>query len=108
MRIMSKKFWDLVFCKTVETLISVKLWILALTSFTCFRILDLNSEIKDYIFLINESNIELSKLLVTWSSKLMDINLAMFTGVIVVVTLSREVFKHAMLKDYDIDEKPMV
>jgi len=38
----------------------------------------------------------------------MDINLAMFTGVIVVVTLSREVFKHAMLKDYDIDEKPMV
>jgi hypothetical protein len=38
----------------------------------------------------------------------MDINLAMFTGVIVVVALSREVFKHARLKDYEKDNKDLM
>ena len=111
MEITNKHYWSAVGCKLIETLISVKLWVIVLTSYFAFRLIGLYSEIKDTIISIavnpdiEMKAVEILGLLTPWSSKLLDITLAMFTGVIVVVTLSREIFKHAKIsKEYSNDE----
>ncbi len=105
MEIKTKEYWSAVGCKLIETFISVKLWILALATFFAFKMVSIYVEMKDVILHLamnphdNLSTPELLAVLTPWSSKLLDITLAMFTGVIVVITLSREVFKHAKISE---------
>ncbi len=105
MEIKTKEYWSAVGCKLIETFISVKLWILALASIFAFKMISIYVEMKDVILHLamnphdNLSTPELLSILTPWSSKLLDITLAMFTGVIVVITLSREVFKHAKISE---------
>jgi len=109
--ITSKKYWSTVACKLVETFISVKLWILALATYMTSKMLIIVIEIKDFILKIVEHPSPsvptevIVPLLTEWSSKQLDVIIAMFTGVIVVVTLSREVFKHTRIsKQYEFEK----
>ncbi len=102
MEILSKFYWSAVLTKLVETIISVKFWILCIATYLVFKLISIYIEMKDVIInTINTNNLDptLIQILVNWSSSILDISLAMFTGVIVVITLSREVFKHAKISN---------
>jgi hypothetical protein len=102
MEILSKFYWSAVLTKLVETIISVKFWILCIATYLVFKLISIYIEMKDVIInAINTNNLDptLIQILVNWSSSILDISLAMFTGVIVVITLSREVFKHAKISN---------
>ncbi len=105
MEIKTKEYWSAVGCKLIETFISVKLWILVLASIFAFKMIGIYVEMKDVILHLamnphtQISTNEILQTITPWSSKLLDITLAMFTGVIVVITLSREVFKHAKISE---------
>lgn len=112
MDIISKSYWSAIGCKLTETLISVKLWIIVFASYFAFKIFSIVNDIKQTSLKIIESpeghmaSTEVLTILTNWSSKLLDVTLAMFTGVIVVITLSREVFKHAKIsKSYCLEGK---
>jgi hypothetical protein len=95
MNIKKKEYWSAIACKLIETFISVKLWILILASFFVWQLLGVFVEIKDFVFMNPE--IKSIEHILSWSKKILDISLAMFTGVIITVLLSREVFKHARI-----------
>lgn len=108
MEILTKKYWNAVLSKLIETFISVKLWIIVLASFFAFKLIYLFIEIKDVILTfaidphLDINNNEMLSILTTWSKSLLDITFAMFASVIVVIVLSREVFKHAKIsKNYE-------
>jgi hypothetical protein len=108
LEILTKKYWNAVLSKLIETFISVKFWVIILASFFAYKLINLFIEIKDVIlqFAINPhldiNNNEMLNILTTWSKSLLDITLAMFASVIVVILLSREVFKHAKIsKNYE-------
>ena len=110
MDILTKQYWNAVLAKLIETFISVKLWIIVLASFFAYKLINLFIEIKDVIlkFAINPhldiNNNEMLSILTTWSKSLLDITFAMFASVIVVIVLSREVFKHAKIsKNYEFE-----
>jgi len=99
--ITDSKFWDSVATKLVSTLISVKFWIILLASFFSYKMLGvylvINGVVLDLAVTATNQNVEVINTLSQAMSKLLDITFAMFTSVIVVITLSREVFKHAKI-----------
>jgi len=96
-----KAYWSAVGCKLVETFISVKLWILAIAILFALKLVLLFSDIKEVILQMvlkpTPETAALVPVLCTWSEKLIDNTLAMFISVIVVVVLSREIFKDAKI-----------
>jgi hypothetical protein len=104
MEILTKAYWSAILTKLVETLISVKFWVLCIATYLVFKLINIYIEMKDVIIsLVNTNTVpetnSLIQILANWSSSVLDISLAMFTGVIVVITLSREVFKHAKISN---------
>lgn len=100
MKITSKEYWSAVTRKLIETFISVKLWIVALASYFAIKMLYIYIDMKNFIFtMVENGNADprLISTITTWSSELLDVTLAMFTGVIITVVLSREVFKHTRI-----------
>ncbi len=110
MEILTKIYWSAVLTKLVETLISVKFWILCIATYLVFKLINIYVEMKDVIISLVSTNTvpetnSLIQILANWSSSILDVSLAMFTGVIVVITLSREVFKHAKISNtYNFEE----
>jgi len=103
----SKAYWGAFFAKLFESLISVKLWIILISTFFAYRMLNICIDIKEVVIKLsqdpNTSN-ELIRIFSNWSTSILDTTLAMFTGVIVVITISREVFKHAKIDKYYMKE----
>jgi hypothetical protein len=104
MEILTKAYWSAILTKLVETLISVKFWVLCIATYLVFKLINIYIEMKDVIIsLVNTNTVpetnSLIQILANWSSSVLDVSLAMFTGVIVVITLSREVFKHAKISN---------
>jgi len=109
----TKAYWGAFLAKLFESLISVKLWIILIATFFAYRMLNICVDIKKVAIELsqdpNTSN-ELIRIFSHWSTSILDTTLAMFTGVIVVITISREAFKHAKIdkfyiKEYSEDEK---
>lgn len=99
--IRSKIFWDAVGCKLIEQFVSVKLWVITFASIFAWKILNIVIEIKDVtLYLVNNnlSTETIISLLTQWSGKLLDVTLTFFTAVIVIILLSREVFKHKVIE----------
>lgn len=77
MNFASKAFWDKILCKVVETLTSVKVWVILLTIGFCFW--------------LSGHIIEAE----AWSS--LSVVATIFTGVIAAIVMMREGFKMSMM-----------
>lgn len=106
MRFFTKDFWDLVLVKMVELMVSVKIWVLFWVSFLVYKIHGVGNDINDFI-LVNIHSLDANKItiLAGLEKNIYDISTAMLTGVIVVIVLSRQVFKHKKLDNNGSSEK---
>lgn len=98
----SPVFWNAIACKLVEQLISVKMWVMVFAAILVWRLFSIVQEIKQITFRLLEGGLAvtaegMAEILTAWFGKILDITLAFFTAVIVVILLSREVFKHAKI-----------
>lgn len=98
MRFFSKKFWDAVFCKLTETIISVKIWILILMVYFVNRLYGVADELRNFM-MVSITEIQKMQVLVSLQGKLYDIATSLMISGIVVIVLSRVTFQHAKLKN---------
>lgn len=95
----SGKFWDAVFCKLVETLISVKIWILCMMVFFVNRLYCVNDELRAFMLTPVATEIQKWQILTNLQGKLYDIGTTLILSGVVVIVLSRVTFQHAKLKN---------
>lgn len=98
MRIRSEEFWDAVICKLVETVISVKIWILVAIFYFVGRLYTVSDELR--IFMTNTA-LETQKMQIIsgLQGKIYDIATALIISGVVVIVLSRVTFQHARLQN---------
>lgn len=98
MRIKSKEFWDAVFCKLVETTISVKIWILVIIFYFVTRLYSVGDELRAFM-LTSVSEVQKMQILSSLQGKIYDIATSLIISGIIVIVLSRATFQHARLKN---------
>lgn len=106
----TKEYWSAFLSKLCETLISVKLWIILISTLFAYQMLNICIDIKDTAMVLAKEQIpqnELINIFANWSSSILDTSLAMFTGVIVVITISNESFKHAKINTPNADNNTL-
>ena len=98
MRITSKEFWDAVFCKLIETIISVKIWILISIFYFVNRLYSVGDELR--IFMMTAiSEAPKMQILSSLQGKVYDIATALIISGVIVIVLSRITFQHTRLKN---------
>ena len=98
MRIKSKEFWDAVFCKLIETAISVKIWILIMIFYFVSRLYCVGDELRVFM-MTSISEVPKMQILASLQGKIYDIATSLIISGIVVIVLSRTTFKYARLKN---------
>jgi len=98
MRIKSKAFWDAVFCKLIETAISVKIWILVIICYFVTRLYCVGDELRAFMF-TSVSEVQKMQILSSLQGKIYDIATSLIISGIVVIVLSRATFQHARLQN---------
>jgi len=98
MRISSKEFLDAVFCKLVETFISVKIWILIIIFCFVNRLYCVCDELR-MVMLTSVSEVQKIQILSSLQGKIYDIASALVISGVVVIVLSRATFKYARLQN---------
>ena len=99
MSIISKKFWDAVFIKLVETSISVKIWILVVIVYFVNRLYCVADELRNFMMLPSVSEVQKMQILASLQGKIYDIATSLVISGIVIIVLSRVTFQHARLKN---------
>jgi len=98
MRITSKEFWDAVLCKLIETVISVKIWILVAIFYFVIRLYAVCDELRA-IMVISVSELQKMQILSSLQGKIYDIAVSLIISGMVVIVLSRITFQHARLNN---------
>lgn len=114
MRLTSKAFWDAVTSKIIETLISVKIWIMGFILFFVYRLFLAADELRVFIMASTTLDSQKLQVLAGLQGKIYDIAVSLLISGVVVIVLSRVTFQYAKLKNgyhsYELaeDEKNVV
>lgn len=98
MRIKSKEFWDAVSCKLIETIISVKIWIMLAIFYFVQRLFLVNNELRIFMMTAVTEQQKL-QILCNLQGKIYDIAISLIISGIVVIVLSRVTFQHTRLQN---------
>lgn len=99
MRLTSKAFWDAVGNKIIETLISVKIWIMGFILFFVHRLFLAADELRTFIMASTSLDAQKLQILVGLQGKIYDIAVSLLISGVVVIVLSRVTFQYAKLKN---------